>query len=311
MPQNLNEQPWYPRHPKDELSGPTIALTCEELGLLQRLRDYSWENGGIPADEAFLRRLAKVFQLSPYKWRKLWPVIENFFDRFEGFFTYDSDEQERRIIQDLSAKRKVSGILGAEARWKTVKNRRNQVDITDSKTDGKAMASAIPFATSEAMANDGQPQLQPQGDPPTPYPSPNMGDAGLAAGAVASLNEPDEVESPPVQRDPGTAVTADSGFRLIAEHCRQLGMEAASPKLVRELLKKFTGLSPGEVIQHLPRFSNQQSPGLWAQKSRLELVQEAERQLESPERKPSSREERYARLLDWAREIDRREAVAK
>src|SRR5271156_3976156 len=106
------------RCPAEELSGAQIVLSPSEYGVLQRLRDFSFVNGGIPDNELFLKELTKKFGVSAYKFKKFWPILEQFFEKtFEKIFVYPEDEEKRTQARVLTAKRQIAGKKGAELRW--------------------------------------------------------------------------------------------------------------------------------------------------------------------------------------------------
>jgi hypothetical protein len=286
MPQN---QPWYPRHPKDELSGPTMVLTCEEKGFLGCLRDWSWVNGGIPDQEEILRNLAKSFLLSTYKFKKLWPRLRNFFEVRDGLLYYPEDEMERRTRVEIIAKRKLSGELGAFTRW----GNRDQ----DSRVDVQTTVDHDSKCHFETMANDSQPPPQPQphrtvGEPPPP-PTPSSEQVG-GGGAP-----PDQSSEPPGQQI--QVSLSDQDFHAICQRTISLGMAAPSRSLASRVRAKFGGKTITELVQTLIRWEGQKHAGLWDDKKPEDFELEFWRQ-QNGGRKPNARDEQIRRAGEVAAE---------
>jgi hypothetical protein len=255
-------QPWIQRYPSEELAGAQLALTCEEAGALQRFRDFSFYNGGIPANEKFLLSLARSFQLSRYKFRKIWPVLENFFEITDAVFYFPADEEKRSQRLVVLAKRQISGKKGAESRWGKVLDGCSQSgDIVIA----NQMANAIPFAMAE-------PEVEPEtelGEPPPPTPS----STEQVAGGGGVKRELSDVE-----------------YVAIAKRSNDLQMAAPTRRLAAKVLRTFGELPVQEVLELLVRWPGQTSAGLWGSKSLQEFKQEARRQRGgNSSRKPTQR----------------------
>lgn len=249
-----NSNPWYQRFPSNELSE-TLLLNYDEYGLLQRFRDFAWENEGFADEEIVIKRLAKRFGCSNYKLKKIWPILEKFFTLREGFFFYEKDEAKRLRVVDISSKRKQAGMLGASARWST--QGEDQAAGTEN-GDSKPMANAI----SDAMASE---EVLP------PDTTTTARTTSSTKGELLLPPNPHEDGSssspPPVLNQPDTAAAAltDGEFNAICEHSRSLGMQAPTRSLAEKIRQKLKHLPTIEqVIATLPKFSGQTSPGLWA-----------------------------------------------
>lgn len=277
--------PYYQRYPRDEWAD-TGFLNCEEYGALQRLRDFSWHHEGIPDDAAFfLKRLPGVLNISRYKLKKLWPVLENFFTLRDGFFYYESDESKRLKLVEITSKRRTAGKLGALSRWSDVRS-------AEAEADGKRMANAIPVAMDLEWQTDGIPEPEPY----TPEGS------SSSSGVVGSSPPAEEAEAPPGERSEQNQQLAETGVEFhqaVSNHCAKLGLKIPNAELTAKLRKKFPELPSGALIRHLPRFPGQESPGLWLRYSLDDLAAEAARQSQGL-RKPSGKEH----LIAEARAID-------
>lgn len=267
MPQNA---PWVPRHPKDELSGPKITLNCEEAGFLDRLRDYAWVNGGIPNRLDVLQSLARTFHLSRYKFKKIWPILENFFELRDDLFYYPEDEEERRGHVELISNRKIWGRLGAQKRWaKSPQGAPAYNGIPDS----IPMAEATLEGSEEKVAGNSQPQPQPHGGyPPDPQ---------AAAGTI-----PFDFANAPTRRT-ATPDIAQADYDLIRNRTMALGMGAPKRGLAARVRAKFPDADMEHVLANLVRFDGQKHAGLWDQKTRRDFEEEAQLQRSGGKSKPA------------------------
>lgn len=286
----MNQQPWYQRFPKDEFGGEQSLLTCEEYGFFTRLRDFCWENDGLLFDEKILSRFAKAQKLSPYKFKKVWQVVEKFFENIDGKLRYLDDETKRLRLVERTTKCKISGIKGAESRWK----RQMPLELGEEKfTDGDRHSEKVAVA----MSQDGYPDPHPDpetpyelsvGPPPPPTPSENGGGGG----------EPPHTET--------QTLIPETDIRLIAARAESLGLQAPSRGLAVQIRQRFPVLDIDQLLQVLVLVPGQKSAGLWVSISADDLVKEARRQsLTVPvERKPSKLEEN---LSDLRQTLERRE----
>jgi uncharacterized protein YdaU (DUF1376 family) len=293
--------PYYQRFPRDEFAD-TIHLTCEEYGLFQRLRDYSWHHEGIPDTEDSFKRLAKIFQLSKYKFEKTWRALENLFTLSEGFFFYERDESKRLRVVDISAKRRQSGLLGAERRWSTRHETASNGVETASLDDGKRMANAISDATLDGMANAAHHHQNPESSevevpPPPPTPAESGGGGASPPGSLS-----DQQLGKPV-----------SDHEAYNQRCEELGMPAMGKGLAKKLRAKFPRQwSQADISAALVRFPGQTHPGMWEAMELNQILTEGKRQ--ATERKPAAssaqaaQEERDARAMEMAFGQRRKEA---
>lgn len=298
MPSNHE---WFPRYPKDELSGPQRILSNEALGYLDRLRDYSWVNGGIPADETYVRALSKTFGLSAYKFRKLWQEIAKFFNERDGCFFYPEDEERRQKQVELIAKRKWAGKLGATARWG---------DKVRSIENGRQVP----------MANDGYPDPQEHTNrrepPSSPQPPATVNPVAEGGGIPPLVNSNTyEQETLPLQpvmevTPPAQEVCSQRDIDQIRQRAVSLGLAAPSKKLCRRIAEKFLPTPIEGVIGLLVRWDEQTSVGLWNAKSAEDFRLEAARQAAGTPRKPSQRDIADLRFMQRARERDRSRGMA-
>lgn len=265
--------PWYRRYPEREMAGEQRVLTNEEFGFLTRLRDYAWENEGFPNDEIFLKRFAKTVQLSVYKLKKLWPVLENFFKEVDGKMYYEEDESHRFREAGKSSKCKIAGILGARERWKEKNRKAVQMPLNP---DGERHRGPYP----SEMANHGYPDLD----------------------RDRSITE--EVAAAPVQATAAASQIAhtlnETEHQAIGVRSMELHMQAPDRTLALKLKSHF-GLPVCDLVPLLVQFPGQTSPGLWLHKSIEDLGLERSRQYLTPERKSAKQEEQDrvdARILE-------------
>lgn len=250
-----------PRCPEREWIN-TAELTCEEFGFLQRLRDFSLARGGIEDSEDLLQRLSKTFQLSKYKLKKLWPVLENFFTLRDGFYVYEPDEQQRSQVININTKRRVAGSLGAKVRWS---KRLEEFPKLNSDADSKAIPENLGDGIALAASIDSVEQQQ------------LLLKEKAAAAALDSTGteEPSNLpESPP-------AKTQEKIFQ-VAARCRELDLQIPDRGLCARLCQRFPGIDPWLW----PKFSGQVSPGLWLSKTADDMIGEASRQRDQERKKP-------------------------
>ena len=99
----------------------TASWNNEEVGIYQRLLNYSWVNGwtvneGLPDDP---KRLAMIVRCSYKKFQKRWEIISKKFSRNgSGFLVNRRLEQERSKLLKYVESQRESGKRGAEKRWK-------------------------------------------------------------------------------------------------------------------------------------------------------------------------------------------------
>jgi uncharacterized protein YdaU (DUF1376 family) len=279
--------PWYQRYPSDELADFSI-LTCEEYGLFQRLRDWCWNNEGIPDSKEIFQRLARVFQLSRYKFEKLWKRLENFFTLSDGKFWPDVDEARRIKLVDISAKRKKSGILGASVRWST---RHEAID--SGVPDAIANEWQMPFSM------DGKPDTP----PPEPYPDPEENHHPLPPPPLANAaTAGGGGDSPPLlDQEVSNIGDQPTVHEALNQRSLQLGMPAMGKTLARKIRDKFPlDWTPNQVAAALVRFSNQDSPGLWGDLTADALRVEADRQKQPQEQRDKAGKEMDKRAAEIA-----------
>jgi len=63
----------------------------------------------------------------------------------------------------------------------------------------------------------------------------------------------------------------DKAHVILREHCTKQGLSGPTPQLTNRILAKFPELHMSQIIQYLPRFEGQNSPGLWDSRSRADL----------------------------------------
>jgi uncharacterized protein YdaU (DUF1376 family) len=285
----MNNQPWYQRFPKDEFGGEQSLLTCEEYGFFTRLRDFCWENDGMLLDEKILKRFAQAQKLSPYKFKKVWEVVENFFEKIDGKLRYADDERKRLEVVDRSRNCKVSGIKGANSRWK----RQMPLDLPMANfTDGDRHPEKEAFA----MSADGYPEPSPHPEPDTymEYPA-----------AASSFDGSSKASRAAAAGTTNNSVALDvsaSYVRAVVLRCSALGLPTPDRGICSRLKQRFPNLDPSRF----PAFPGQQGAGLWLFRSEAEMGYEADRMEQGPwpARKPS-------KLQDALTMVDRDFAIKR
>lgn len=289
MPRN---QPWIQRYPSEELAGPTRILTCEEFGLLQRLRDYAGVGGGIPNDEEYIWKLARTFHLSKYKLRKLWPTVKNFFTVRDDCLFYEDDEEKRTAQLVMINKRRHSGHLGAEVRW----GNRSEPGLSGAgNPDGNAIASAI----GENLAKHGEPESESYsngGYPPPPH------ETGAGGGGGADQGRTKGKDNKPVEPPPEIS---DREYQAIRSRAAELGMAAPRRRLAGAIRSKWPREAPLEqVCAELVRWPGQEHCGMWLGMERSDFTAERDRQAAPAPRKRTAAEDINRRLMESARARD-------
>ena len=118
----------------------TASWECDEVGIYQRLLNYSWINGwkpdeGLPDDP---RRLARIARVSYKKFLKRWTIIaKKFFLNGNGFLINRRLEEEREIQRQYREEQARKGKIGAIKRWKDDSRGHNR---GDSPRNGRKMA---------------------------------------------------------------------------------------------------------------------------------------------------------------------------
>jgi hypothetical protein len=265
------------RCPAQELAGTEMVLTGDEYALLQRLRDFSFVNGGIPANELFIKNLAKTFHVSAYKFKRIWPVLENFFEKTsEGIFVYPEDEAKRVQRLVLIAKRKIAGHKGAETRWgKTLDPTPSNDDLSIAKaifSNGKSMATTMVPDVLLVVGGGGTTTSEPSVEPPPP-PTPSSEPTSL----TQNLPEP--------------------AYQAICQKTIDLGMAIPSRKLAQKIWEKFPGRPIDAVVQSLVRWEGQLHAGLWGEKTLQDFELECFRQANGG-RKPSASDQRARHVYE-------------
>jgi hypothetical protein len=292
-------QLWLQRYPAEELSGLQRGLDPNQFYLFTQFRDLMFVNGGLPDSDPFLEGLARNFGISKYKFRKCWPVVKNFFEKFSGVLVYEEDEQRRIMQANVSAKRKIAGRLGAQSRWGLGNSNSPETAETGRINGGKAYG--------KRMANDGYREeiiRENTGEPPPPTPSSAPEAENTAGGGSTPENTATE---PQVEQNTVHETMPDIGesdFHRIAERAIELGLAAPSRPLAARIRKKFSNLPIGDATQLLIRWEGQENVGLWDSKTRADFEIEAMRQQHPPRKKPTQTEKTRQELIDWARTVD-------
>jgi uncharacterized protein YdaU (DUF1376 family) len=105
----------------------TTHLTRDQHGAYLLLLMAYWRRGGpLPADDA---RLAATAKATPAEWRKLKPVLSEFFTESDGCWRQKKADEELTKAGAMTEAKAAAGKLGAQKRWHS-----------DGKQHGTAMA---------------------------------------------------------------------------------------------------------------------------------------------------------------------------
>lgn len=292
-------QLWLQRYPAEELSGLQRGLDPNQFYLFHHFRDLMFVNGGLPDDEQFLEGVARNFGISKYKFRKSWPVVKNFFEKFSGVLVYEEDEQKRLVQSQISAKRKISGRLGAQSRWGYENQEASDASETGRTNGGKAYG--------KRMANDSSREeniREYREEPPPPTPSSAPEPESTAGGGSPHENPVTETQAQQNTPPEPQPDISETDFHHIAQRAITLGLAAPSRPLAARLRKKLSHLPIEGTTQLLIRWEGQENVGLWDSKTRADFEIEAMRQAHPVPKKPTRSEQARQELLDWARAKD-------
>jgi len=264
-------------------------LKGEEYALLQRFRDFAFINGGLPTDPRVLRRLAATYHVSSYKFAKIWPIIESFFEIFNDVFQFPADEEKRKSRLILIAKRQLSGMLGAAARWDNMCPQKRGI------VKANQMANAWQTSPSEPQP---EPHTKEEEPPPPPTPPSSLDETSTVGGGGVP---PDKPITEPPQPLPDIG---EQDFHAIVQRTLDLRMAAPSRPLAAKIRATFKNKNTSEMIELLVRWDGQDHAGLWGSKTLADFELEAARQRGQPQ-KMTAREESYDRLMRRAAERDR------
>ncbi|MBF6570489.1 MAG: hypothetical protein IVW54_16605 [Candidatus Binataceae bacterium] len=308
QPRREQDQSWYKRWPRDEMSELSI-LRVDEYGTLQRYRDYSLIHGGIEDDEQTIFRIGATFQLTKYKVKKLWPLVEKFFTLREGRFFYEQDELERDSMFVISCKRQLAGKLGAAARWSD-RNKVPEIATETAIANGMANGNSLPSNLDGKRGGEVEADTDTtRGVSPAAATTRGPDEAAAAAGPSPNVQSPPRTEQPLPTQDVTNPhhEPEQRAFLAVSARCAELGMPIPSPDLAHQVVKKFPDFPIEDVAKSLPRFPDQVSAALWLSKSAVEITMEAQRQQDSPgpAAKPTARDQHNKRMMDRAHELDR------
>lgn len=113
---------WYRWCPGDWLRL-TRGWPLVAKGVVRELLDAQWDQGGLPKEEATLRKLVDA---SPTEWRSVWPYVEQQFPLGADGRRRNSDLEERRTTaRERYEKQQAASQTAHDARWGA--NRRARV----------------------------------------------------------------------------------------------------------------------------------------------------------------------------------------
>src|SRR5262245_31204883 len=106
--------PWMPLFWGDFVAN-TMHLSAQEAGAYLFLIAHAWEHGGeIPSESV---RLARIAHVRPDQWKKVWIVVEKFFETTRGGLPIDRPIH-RRVTDELHRLGKISNDRKAAAMQK-------------------------------------------------------------------------------------------------------------------------------------------------------------------------------------------------
>lgn len=103
-------RPWMPLYVADYLADTGHLSTLEHGAYLLLIMHY-WQNGGLPAED---EKLARIARLRPAEWKK---VRSTLVDMFDAEWRHGRIDAELAKAQEVSSKRKAAGTAGASARY--------------------------------------------------------------------------------------------------------------------------------------------------------------------------------------------------
>jgi uncharacterized protein YdaU (DUF1376 family) len=95
-------RPWMALHVGDYLAD-TAHLDATESGAYLHLIMHYWQHGGLPEDDRALQKIAKI---SSHRWRKIRPILQEF---FHDGWRHKRIDRELRKADEITAKRAEAG----------------------------------------------------------------------------------------------------------------------------------------------------------------------------------------------------------
>lgn len=271
FPEGGSAQPlWFKTFPDEEFST-IVKMSNDERGLFTSLRWYALTSGGFSTDLEECWKEARNFcGISRFKFRKLFHSVVKYFTEVEGVFCFERDEERVSESRLNVAKARRSAQLAAQARWDAMKQK---------------VPDPVPISDAPAYAN--QPTNQSSGvdivgEPPPPT---NIRELGELAEAVGGGGPTQTAEN-----------TETEGYQEFISHCKHKGLSPGTRVLWDRIRAKFPGSSTEHVLENLPKFDDQYSPGMWDHHSQQALFEESRRI--KPDRKPAARKSKTELMLE-------------
>lgn len=140
--------PYMPLYVADYLSDAAHLTTVEHGAFLLLLMTY-WQRGGpLPDDD---RKLARICRLEPRSWKRIKPVISEFFEVSDGEWLNSRAERELASVRDKSLKNRKGGL----ARAKQMLSQRS-ADAQPYRSDTDTV---VPFPNGNGPASDSDAQF--------------------------------------------------------------------------------------------------------------------------------------------------------
>lgn len=180
---------WMPLYISDYLRD-TGHLTTEEHGAYLMLLLEGWTRGGrLPMEDERLALLSKSGSME--RWRKLKPVIMEFFTKGDGFYYQKRQMAEVEKSRHIQHVRSEAGKHGGE-QSATKRATKTQASLKQQSKQRGEQNPTPPQPQSQSQLQL-QPQVQPPVAPLTPQATPDQAPATAPTGAV--LDAPGQIES--------------------------------------------------------------------------------------------------------------------
>jgi uncharacterized protein YdaU (DUF1376 family) len=117
-------------------------MTCEQLGIYERLRDHQWLEGSLPTD---LAQLAVIIghNMTAIRLRKIWAGVAPCFPNKRGRLQNARLERQRKTHQTFIETQSKNGAKGAKKRWGRHSGAINSPIANDSSASSSASATAL------------------------------------------------------------------------------------------------------------------------------------------------------------------------
>lgn len=149
-----NIAPAFQFYPRDTLANPEVAaMSLEEFGAYWRLICYIWLEGFLPYDET---KLAKMLNVTPKKFKRLWPTMGKLFRVKDGKITSPELDEQRQKQKEWREKSRVGGLRSGETRRKRGSNmvQTNWEPAMNTSSSSSSLSSSL-SSTASPLPNKG------------------------------------------------------------------------------------------------------------------------------------------------------------